>query len=137
MPRARSCPHGGARHGVRAARALADDHLPRGLACRTDVQTGLCPTRPAGDRALADDPPGHTVAGGREAIAATGASWRDLPPYPPALNPLEPCFSKRTALPKKAAHRSIEALRNDIGTLLGAFPPAEGANYFTAAGYSA
>jgi hypothetical protein len=37
---------------------------------------------------------------------------------------------------KKAAHRIIEALWQEIGMLLDAFSPVECANYFKAAGYN-
>jgi transposase len=99
------------------------------------VQQFLCPTLQAGDIVIADNLPSHKVAGVKEAIAATGATVRYLPPYSPDLNPIENLFSKLKALLKKAAHRSIDALWNSIGPLLGAFSSAECANYFKAAGY--
>ena len=75
---------------------------------------------------------GHDV---REAIEGVGATIRYLPPYSPDFNPIEMVFSKLKALLKKAAHRTVEALWNEIGTLLDAFSPQECANYFKSCGY--
>lgn len=100
-------------------------------------QTFLCPTLQPGDIVMADNLPSHKVAGVQEAIAATGARWRYLPPYSPDLNPIENLFSKLQALLKKSAHRSRDALWNAIGPLLGAFTATECVNYFKAAGYYA
>jgi transposase len=140
-----SVPHGhwqtttfiaGLRVGEITAPMVLDGPMD-GEAFLTYVKKFLCPTLQAGDSVIADNLPSHKVAGVKEAIAATGASLRYLPPYSPDLNPLENLFSKLKALLKKAAHRSIDALWNDIGTLLDAFSPAECANYFKAAGYYA
>ena len=99
------------------------------------VQAFLCPTLQPGDIVIADNLPSHKVAGVQEAIAATGARLRYLPPYSPDLNPIENLFSKLKALLKKAAHRSRDALWNAIGPLLDAFSATECVNYFKAAGY--
>jgi transposase len=101
------------------------------------VQTFLCPTLQPGDIVIADNLPSHKVAGVKEAIAAAGARLRYLPPYSPDLNPIENLFSKLKALLKKAAHRSLDALWQAIGTLLDAFSSTECVNYFKAAGYCA
>ena len=99
------------------------------------VQTFLCPTLQPGDIVIADNLPSHKVAGVQEAIAATGARLRYLPPYSPDLNPIENLFSKLKALLKKSAHRSLDALWHAIGPLLDGFSSAECVNYFKAAGY--
>jgi transposase len=140
-----SVPHGhwhtttfiaGLRIGEITAPMVLDSPMD-GEAFRMSVTQFLCPTLQAGDIVIADNLPSHKVAGVQAAIAATGASLRYLPPYSPDLNPIENLFSKLKALLKKAAHRSIDALWTDIGTLLAAFSPAECANYFKAAGYYA
>lgn len=95
----------------------------------------LCPTLQPGDIVVADNLSSHTVEGVREAIEAAGATLRYLPPYSPDLNPLEHLFSKLKALLKKAAPRTVDALWHELGTLLDAFSPSEGRNYFRAAGY--
>ena len=99
------------------------------------VQQLLCPTLAPGDIVIADNLSSHKVTGVREAIEATGATLRYLPPYSPDLNPIEHLFSKLKALLKKAAHRTVDALWNEIGTLLDTFSPTECANYFAACGY--
>jgi transposase len=99
------------------------------------VRQCLCPTLKPGDIVIADNLPSHKVAGVREAIEAAGATSRYLPPYSPDLNPIEQFFSKLKALLKKAAHRTVDALWDEIGQLLDAFSPHECANYFKAAGY--
>ncbi len=73
----------------------------------------------------------------REAVEAVGARLLFLPPYSPDFNPIENAFAKLKALLRKAAARSINELWTVIGRSLGAFTPAEYANYFTAAGYDA
>ena len=100
------------------------------------VRQFLCPTLKPGEIVIADNLPSHKVAGVRSAIAATGASLRHLPPYSPDFNPIENLFAKLKALLKKAAHRTVEALWQEIGTLLDAFSPDECAHYFKAAGYN-
>ena len=70
-----------------------------------------------------------------EAIAAKGATLRYLPPYSPDLNPIEKMFSKLKALLRKAAHRTVDDLWNEIGKLLDAFSPDECRNYFASSGY--
>jgi transposase len=99
------------------------------------VREFLCPTLRPGDIVIADNLPSHKVQGVREAIEAKGATLRYLPPYSPDLNPIEMLFSKLKALLKKAAHRTVDALWNEIGKLLDTFSPTECANYFKAAGY--
>jgi transposase len=99
------------------------------------VQQFLCPTLKPGDIVIADNLPSHKVAGVKEAIEATGATLRYLPPYSPDLNPIENVFSKLKALLRKAACRTVDALWTEIGKLLDAFPPQECKNYFQNAGY--
>jgi transposase len=101
-----------------------------------DVGKFLCPTLKPGDIVIADHLPSHKVAGVRPASEAVGASLRQLPAYSPDFNPIENLFAKLKALLKQAAHRTVEALWQEIGSLLDAFSPAECANYFKAAGYN-
>jgi DDE superfamily endonuclease len=62
------------------------------------VEQALAPTLRPGDVVVMDNLPAHKVAGGREAIAATGARLLYLPPYSPDLNPIEQAFAKLKAL---------------------------------------
>jgi len=146
-PRGQRCvasvPHGhwqtttfiaGLRVGAITAPMVLDGPLD-GEAFLLYVQEFLCPTLTPGDLVIADNLPSHKVAGVKEAIEATGASLRYLPPYSPDLNPIEKFFSKFKALLRKAAPRTLDALWTQIGKLLDAVTPDECANYFTASGY--
>jgi transposase len=59
-----------------------------------------------------------------------------LPAYSPDLNPIEQLFAKLKALLRKAAARTRDQLWDVIGSLLGAFTPAECRNYLEHAGYA-
>lgn len=63
------------------------------------------------------------MAGVRDAIEATGATLRYLPPYSPDLNPIEKLLSKLKALLRKAATRTVDALWDEIGQLIETFTP--------------
>jgi len=70
-------------------------------------------------------------------IEAAGAELRYLPPYSPDFNPIENAFAKLKALLRKASERTVNGLWAAIGRIIDLFPPAECANYFSAAGYDA
>ncbi len=99
------------------------------------VEQFLAPTLSAGDIVVMDNLPAHKVKGVAEAIAATGAELRYLPPYSPDLNPIEQMFAKLKTLLRKAAVRTIDKLWDTIGLLLDAFSRAECSNYLKHAGY--
>ncbi len=94
----------------------------------------LVPTLSPGDIVVMDNLGSHKGARVRKAIEAVGATPLYLPPYSPDFNPIEKAFSKLKALLRKAAERTIDALRNRIGALLKEFSPTESANFFAAAG---
>jgi transposase len=66
------------------------------------------------DIVIADNLSSRKVAGVRRTIEAAGASFRHLPPYSPDFNPIENLFAKLKALLKKAAHRIVAALWQEI-----------------------
>jgi transposase len=99
------------------------------------VQQFLCATLRPGDVVIADNLSSHKVAGVREAIEATGATMRYLPPYSPDLNPIEKLFAKLKTLLRRAALRNVAALWDHIGELLDSFPSLECNNYFKSCGY--
>jgi transposase len=99
------------------------------------VRDFLCPTLAPGDIVIADNLGSHKIAEARKLIEARGAELRFLPPYSPDLNPIEKLFSKLKAHLRKAAHRTVDALWNEIGKLLDTFSPHECANYFKSSGY--
>jgi transposase len=59
----------------------------------------------------------HRVEGVRQAIEASGATLRYLPPYSPDLNPIELSFSRFKAFLRKCAERTEDALRPRSGQL--------------------
>ena len=77
----------------------------------------------------------HNVAGVREAIEATGAELRYLPPYSPDLNPIELAFAKLKKLLRDGAQRTLKTLRDPCGQLLDEFQEQECRNYFKHCGY--
>jgi transposase len=99
------------------------------------VNQVLVPDLSPGDIVVMDNLSSHKGAGGREAIEAAGATLLYLPPYSPDFNPIENAFAKLKALLRKAAERTLDGLWSAIGSLLGAFTPAECVNYFAAAEY--
>lgn len=99
------------------------------------VRSVLCPTLTPGDTVILDNLGSHKVDGVEQAIVATGASVLYLPPYSPDLNPIEKLFSKLKALLRKAAQRSVDALWQEIGTLLDSISSDECSNYFQSCGY--
>jgi transposase len=106
-----------------------------GAAFLAYVRAFLCPTLRSGDIVIADNLSSHKVAGVREAIEATGATLRYLPPYSPDLNPIEKLFAKLKALLRRAGPRTVDALWRQIGTVLDAFSADECSNYFKSSGY--
>jgi len=60
-------------------------------------------------------------------------AWRSKVDF----NPIENAFAKLKALLRKASERTVNGLWAAIGRVIDLFPPAECANYFSAAGYDA
>jgi transposase len=67
--------------------------------------------------------------------AVNGEMLLYLPPYSPDLNPIEQAFAKLKALLRARALRTIDALWQALGDLVGCFTPAECANFVTHSGY--
>jgi transposase len=99
------------------------------------VEQLLVPTLQRGDIVVMDNLSSHKVKGIREAIEATGASLRYLPPYSPDLNPIEQFFAKLKSLLRKAGARTLEILENAIADALNRFSPTECANFLANSGY--
>ena len=104
------------------------------MCCQFGEQT-VIPTLSPGDIVVADNLSSHKSDQVREALEAAGATIRFLPPYSPDFNPIEKAFSKLKALLRRAAERSVEALRRTILRLARLFMPTECANFFAACGY--
>ena len=82
-----------------------------------------------------DNLPAHKPVAVRQAIEATGAELRFLPPYSPDFNPIGIALSKLKAFLKKAAARTVDDLWDAIANGIDTFTPTECENYFAAAGY--
>jgi transposase len=106
-----------------------------GLWFQAYVDQVLGPSLSPGDIVIMDNLGSHKGSKVRAAIEAVGARLLYLPPYSPDFNPIENAFSKLKALLRKAAERTVDALWDRIGALLGEFSPNECANFFAAAGY--
>lgn len=90
----------------------------------------LVPALQPGDIVILDNLSSHKVRGVQTAVLAAGATLLYLPPYSPDLNPIEKFFSKLKALLRKAGARTVSALWDEIGTLLGTLTTEECTNYF-------
>ena len=100
------------------------------------VRQALVPTLRAGDIVIMDNLGSHKGRAVRDAIREAGARLWFLPAYSPDLNPIEQVFAKLKTLLRKAEARTIDAVRDRIGTILHHFTPDECANYFRNCGYA-
>ena len=99
------------------------------------IEQFLAPTLKPGDIVVMDNVSTHKVNGVAEAIQAVGATLSYLPQYSPDLNPIEQAFSKLKTLLRKAAERTVPALRRRVGKLLASFTPADCMNFLLHSGY--
>jgi transposase len=98
------------------------------------VRRVLVPTLQPGDVVIIDNLSSHKSDEVREAIEAVGAKVVFLPPYSPDFNPIEKAFAKLKALLRRAAARTVEAVRQAIEDLVTTITPTECANFFAACG---
>ena len=77
---------------------------------RAYVEHFLAAVLRPGDVVVMDNLSSHKVAGVRERIETAGAKLLYLPPYSPALNPIEKAWSKAKQLLRAAKARSEELL---------------------------
>jgi transposase len=103
---------------------------------RTYVEEVLVPTLRPGDIVVMDNLGSHKGAAVRRLIRSAGAKLFFLPKYSPDLNPIEQVFAKLKHLLRKVAARTVEAVCDAIGDILGCFTPTECANYFKNSGYA-
>ena len=103
---------------------------------RAWIEQFLVPTLKPGEIVIMDNLPSHKVTGISDAIEATGARLRYLPPYSPDLNPIEQVFAKFKALLRKAAARTVTRLWREIAKALNKFSPQECAAYLAHCGYA-
>jgi transposase len=106
-----------------------------GAVFRAYVEQVLGPTLVPGDGVLMDNLRAHKVAGIQEAIEGRGAQVQYLPPYSPALSPIEPCWSKvKTAL-RKVKARTREALESALEQALSTVTAVDAQHWFAHCGY--
>lgn len=106
-----------------------------GPAFQTWVEQMLAPELRPGDIVVLDNLGSHKVTGLAEAVQATGAQLRYLPPYSPDYNPIEQVFAKLKTLLRKAARRTVNTLWTTIGDLLDRFPRDECERYIRHTSY--
>ena len=111
------------------------DGAMNGAAFLAYVEQVLAPTLKPGDIVVMDNLPAHRLPSVRDAIDATGAELRFLPPYSPDFNPIELAFSKIKTSLRKAAARSLPDLWDAIRDAIDAITPNDCRSYFTATGY--
>ena len=114
---------------------LTVDGAINGPLFRGWVEQHLAPTLRPGDIVVMDNLSSHKVKGVREAIEATGAELRYLPPYSPDLNPIELAFAKLKKLLRDGAARTVDKLWELCGQVLDQFTEAECRHYFQHCGY--
>jgi transposase len=100
----------------------------------TYVQTILVPTLQAGQVVFMDNLSSHQVDGVKEAIESVGAHLEYLPPYSPALSPLEKCWSKFKAILRAKAARTRDVLDQAITEALAMITPQDARGWFAHCG---
>ena len=125
---------GALRHDRMTAPMVLDGSM-NGAAFQAYIEQVLAPTLRPGDIVVLDNLPAHKPAAVRQAIEATGAELRFLPPYSTDFNPIEMAFAKLKAWLQKTAARTIDDLWIAIGAAIQEFTSSECQNYFQAAGY--
>lgn len=100
------------------------------------VEQVLRPTLRPGDIVIMGNLRAHNVAGIREAIEQAGAQVLYLPPYSPALSPIEPCWSKLKTALRTAQARTREALEQAIALALATITVSDAHNWFRHCGYT-
>ncbi len=70
-----------------------------------------------------------------QALRDHGCWYLYLPPYSPDLNPIEQAYSKLKAHLRRVGARTFTEVFKAIAAICDLYHPAEGWNYFKAAGY--
>jgi len=107
-----------------------------GAIFRAYVEQFLVPVLRPGDIVILDNLGSHRAQAIRDTILAAGAKLAFLPPYSPDFNPIEQVFAKVKHWLRMAQARSIDAIHDNVATLVSAIAQKECANYFRNAGYA-
>jgi transposase len=106
-----------------------------GVIFRAYVEQFLVPELRSGDIVILDNLGSHRAQAIRRAVLAAGARLAFLPPYSPDFNPIEQVFAKVKHWLRMAQARSIDAIHDNIATLVAAIGANECASYFRNTGY--
>ncbi len=96
----------------------------------------LCKKLNAGDVVIMDNLSSHKVGGILEAIAASGAEVRYLPPYNPYLNPIEKMWSKIKAILRGLKARTNETLEDALAVALNSITAKDAIEWNRSCGYT-
>jgi transposase len=99
------------------------------------VEKYLCAELRPNDIVILDNLSAHKVDGVVDAIQATKAKVRYLPPYSPDLNPIEQLFSKIKAIIRSAGSRTVETLWSSIENIMNTICPSQCTNFIRHCGY--
>jgi transposase len=121
------------RNGIRAAMLVPG--ATDGGVFRAFIEQILVPKLRRGDIVVLDNLGAHKVTGVAEAIAATGAQLRYLPPYSPDFNPIELAWSKIKSQMRTAGARTRSKLQRCLRTALRQITSQEARAWFRHAGY--
>jgi putative transposase len=102
---------------------------------RLYVEKVLLPTLHPDDIVVIDNLGSHRSKAIRRLIRSVGARLFFLPKYSPDLNPIERLFAKLKHWLRWAAKRSLAAVSDAIGHILGTVTADECTNYFVNSGY--
>jgi transposase len=99
------------------------------------VRKELCPALKPGDIVVMDNLAAHKVKGVREAIEASGASVRYLPPYSPDYNPIEKLWSKLKEAVRRACTDTRELFDDAVARAMDSITQSDLAAWFLHCGY--
>lgn len=99
------------------------------------VEQMLIPALRPGDRVVMDNVPTHRVKGVTRLLEASGHPPLRLPPYSPALNPIEEMWSKVKSFLRGAKARTWDELLKAMAGALDSITAKDCAGYYRHAGY--
>jgi transposase len=102
---------------------------------QTYIEQVLGPTLQLGDIVVMDNLAVHKVTGIAQALAARGARVEYLPPYSPALNPIEKCWAKLKTALRQAKARTRETLEEALAQALQTISADDALAWFAHCGY--
>ena len=99
------------------------------------LKTGLLPRLEPGQVVVMDNLRAHHAPEVRHVIEKAGARVLYLPPYSPEFSPIELCWSKFKRVLRRAAARSLQALRRAIRQARAAIHAENASAWFRHCGY--